>query len=76
MQWAFRGQPWRRKRALKREGYGLYWSKREQEEEGGGGKGKEGGERGGGGGGGGAGVLNSEKNGKIRLQPSLIGRMS
>ena len=32
--------------------------------------------RGGVGGGGGAGVLNSENNGRVRWQPSLIGRMS
>ena len=43
MQWAVRGQPWWRKSALKGEGGGLYWSKREQEEEQG-----EGGGRGGG----------------------------
>ena len=37
------------------------------------GGGRGGGERGGGGG---EGVLNSENNGRIRWQPSLIGRMS
>ena len=44
---------------------------------GGGGRG-EGGERGarGGGGGVGAGVLDSENNGRVRWQPSLIGRLS
>ena len=41
-------------------------------------RGGEGGERGAGGGGGGvgAGVLDSENNGRIRWQPSLIGRLS
>ena len=45
---------------------------------GGGGRGGGGGERGAGGGGGGvgAGVLDSENNGRIRWQPSLIGRLS
>ena len=45
---------------------------------GGEGRGGEGGERGAGGGGGGvgAGVLDSENNGRIRWQPSLIGRLS
>ena len=44
-------------------------------ERGGGGRGgREG--RGGGGGGVGAGVLDSENNGRIRWQPSLIGRLS
>ena len=46
---------------------------------GGGGEGRGGGgERGAGGGGGvvGAGVLDSENNGRIRWQPSLIGRLS
>ena len=39
--------------------------------------GRGGGERGGGGRGGvGAGVLDSENNGRIRWQPSLIGRLS
>ena len=40
----------------------------------GGGEGREG--RGGRGGGGEAGLLNSENNGRIRWQPSLIGRLS
>ena len=46
--------------------------------EGGRGAGGGGGERGAGGGGGGvgAGVLDSENNGRIRWQPSLIGRLS
>ena len=45
---------------------------------GGGGGGREGERegRGGGGGGVGAGVLDSENNGRIRWQPSLIGRLS
>ena len=44
---------------------------------GGGGGGGEGRERGGGGRGGvGAGVLDSENNGRIQWQPSLIGRLS
>ena len=44
----------------------------------GGGEGEGRGERGAGGGGGGvgAGVLDSENNGRIRWQPSLIGRLS
>ena len=43
---------------------------------GGGGGGGEGRRGGGGGGGMGAGVLDSENNGRIRWQPSLIGRLS
>ena len=46
----------------------VYWSKREQEE-GGGGTAGRGGEAG-------AGVSDSENNGEIRWQPSLIGRFS
>ena len=42
----------------------------------GGGEGRERGGAGGGGGGVGAGVLDSENNGRIRWQPSLIGRLS
>ena len=49
--WAVHGQPWWRKRALKGEQYGLYWSKREEEEEGAGS--------------GGPGVLSSENNRRI-----------
>ena len=60
-------------RTLKGERNELYWSKREQEE-GGGVKGRE---RGGGRGGGvEAGVLDSENNGRICWQPSMIGRLS
>ena len=56
---------WRWKRTLKGEGQELYWSKRKQEEETGGE------ERGGWA----TGVLDSDNNGWVRWQPSLIGRM-
>ena len=50
MQWAVDRQPWRWKRTLNKEGWGLYLSKREKEEEGGGGEETERGRAGGRGG--------------------------
>ena len=57
-------------------GVGTLLAKREQEEGGGGGGGGGGRGAGGRGGGVGAGVLDSENNGRIRWQPSLIARLS